>query len=865
MRVAQVTGHYPPNFISGGTLVPQRLAQAAARAGHHSFVFAGRLDDASLPLTTSIETDEAGVQVTWVTTTPWTNWADRHNFDNPSVEAAFRQWLDLVDPDVVHFHSIQTLGAGLLRAAHESGARVIVTMHDFWWFCARQFLVDPSMTPCSLVTDCGVCACESGLSARIDRGAFLRGELQYADIILAPSRIARDVFVANGVEPSRIRVDENGIDADDHGRAVIRTGVEPDSPIRAFYAGGPQPLKGWVTLRNAAILLGEIEGLVLDAYGTSGDDTKGLPSWVRALPPYDRSSVGEVLASHDFLVLPSIMRESHSIVTREALGAGLAVVCTDTLGPEEAVTHGVNGMVVPAGDSAALAQALASLAGAPATARELMGKGSASPIRTLADQVEHDLALYEELSAPRPRVSHAQTRLVSRVLFVVGIDGAPLRYRARLPAEALALQGVHSDVVSYLDPSLPFLTTQADAVVFYRVPATNQVLDLLADIKRRRTVPVLFDVDDLIFDPSLRGQLDGLNGLSKDENDLWWRGVARYRTTMEACDAFIGSTQRLCDSATSLTGMKSYRFPNGVGMLLAQRSDAALRAPRAHGPLRIGYFSGTTTHDADWALIEGAVIATLARYPHAELWVGGHVHPSPSLIRLGSRVRRIPFTTWYDLPTVLRDTDICVAPLTPNGPFNEAKSAIKWLEAALVATPTIASPTQPFQDAIEHGRTGILASTPEEWEAAFTRLLDSEFERSRIGSQARRDALLGYSPAIQGRLYLSILTTAAMDVRSHGHRKPTDWINVVGDERFDRARSQLEEYQVPNRMEADSLPLHIRLSCQQLLTLAKDQGAVGLAEHGFNRSVTLLKGLSRTTRDEGLAGIAKRAHTHLSA
>ena len=75
----------------------------------------------------------------------------------------------------------------------------------------------------------------------------------------------------------------------------------------------------------------------------------------------------------------------------------------------------------------------------------------------------------------------------------------------------------------------------------------------------------------------------------------------------------------------------------------------------------------------------------------------------------------MPFVPWLELPGVLRDLDVNLAPLAPSSRFNEAKSAIKWLEAALVETPTVATPTGPFREAIEDGGTGLLATTPDEW------------------------------------------------------------------------------------------------------------------------------------------------------
>ena len=242
---------------------------------------------------------------------------------------------------------------------------------------------------------------------------------------------------------------------------------------------------------------------------------------MRPHPQYGREEIEGILASHDFLVLPSIMRESHSIVTREALGAGLAVVCSDTLGPEEAVRHGYNGLVVPAGSTAALADALTGLAADAPAARELTGRGSVSPIRDLSDQIAGDLAFYDELVNGSAQRSPAPASPVRSVLFVVGIDGAPLRYRAQLPAEALEMQGVRTYVRSYRDPELPSLAARVDAVVLYRVPATDDIMSLTRQIRRHRRVSLLFDVDDFVFDFEFWGQLAGLSKLPPAEQRMW--------------------------------------------------------------------------------------------------------------------------------------------------------------------------------------------------------------------------------------------------------------------------------------------------------------------------------------------------------
>ncbi len=782
MRIVVVSAHFPPNFVSGGTLQPQRLAQGLRGRGHEVSVYAGWLGERP-PLESWDDVDETGLPVRWVSSGRWIGWGDERNFDNPEVGAHFAAHLAEVRPDVVHLHALQSLGGNLVPIAAAAGAKVVVTMHDFWWCCPRQFLVDRALHPCSLVVAAGSCPCEVDREWLDARNRRLATMLAGADLILAPSASAARVLAANGVDPARLEVDENGLPVG--GPATVTVAAPGDGgAVRFLFTGGNNPMKGGQVLFDAARRMASLPGWRLSAYGWDGpvrDDqvappppTDRLP--VDVLPPFEPADVETVYAGADVVVVPSLMRESYSIVTREALTRGLPVVCTDTLGPEEVVDHGRNGLVVPAGDGPALAAALRSLVVEPGLLDRLRaGCQPPLPVRSIDDQVEGLERSYEGLVAGYVASGAAsrRRRTVRRVLFVVGIEGAPLRYRARLPAEALGLLGVESDVRHYRHPDVPRLAAAADAVVVYRVPATVEILGVIASV-RDRGVPVLFDVDDLIFDPEVASEIPALEILPADEAELWMEGVRRYRTTMEACDAFIGTTAALCAHATEVTGLAAWRFPNGVGMLLGAASDDALRQDRQPGPPRVGYLSGTNTHDLDWAHVEPAIVEILTRHPGVELWLAGMVTPSAALDPLADRVVRLPFLPWQKLPGVLRQVDVNLAPLAPGSRFNECKSAIKWLESALVETPTVASPTEPFREAITPGVTGMLAATVDEWVEAIDRLLVDDDLRRSIGRRARREALLRWSPHLQAHRYREILESAEM-------RKPSwsGWVAVA--------------------------------------------------------------------------------------
>jgi glycosyltransferase involved in cell wall biosynthesis len=312
-----VSAHYPPNFVSGGTLQPKRLARGLADRGHDVRVYAGWLGD-ERPPGERWTTTEDGIEVRWTAVTPWTDWSDERNFENAAIEADFSRFLSEVDPEVVHLHSLQALGAGLASAAVAAGIPTVVTMHDFWWFCGRQFLVDRDFQPCCPVVDAGVCECHVDRAWLERRNRRLLAVANSVDLVLAPSKSAAELLAANGVDPARLAVDENGlvqepeathVPADDRQRLVF------------LYAGGSNLMKGVHVLFDALDRLARAgppwrRPWTVRAYGVedyvqeSGISTAALP--VECLPPFPPDEADAVYGAADVLVLPSVMRESHS-------------------------------------------------------------------------------------------------------------------------------------------------------------------------------------------------------------------------------------------------------------------------------------------------------------------------------------------------------------------------------------------------------------------------------------------------------------------------------------------------------------------------------------------------------------------------
>ncbi len=96
-----------------------------------------------------------------------------------------------------------------------------------------------------------------------------------------------------------------------------------------------------------------IDGLVTE---------KQLNTRVTFLGPVSAEQVPGHYRRHDVFVLPAIWNEPFSISLLEAMASGLAVIGTPTGGTPEILVHGVNALMVPPGDPAAIGDAVDRLA-----------------------------------------------------------------------------------------------------------------------------------------------------------------------------------------------------------------------------------------------------------------------------------------------------------------------------------------------------------------------------------------------------------------------------------------------------------------------------------------------------------------------
>ena len=167
---------------------------------------------------------------------------------------------------------------------------------------------------------------------------------------------------------------------------------------------------------------------------------------------------------------------------------------------------------------------------------------------------------------------------------------------------------------------------------------------------------------------------------------------------------------------------------------LQKRAIERAAERKKHG-VSLAYFSGSLTHNDDFILIQPALIRLMEKYPTLELHVVGELDVPKEMEPYRSRIVSRPFVDWKKLPGLIASIDINLAPLEQSI-FNEAKSENKWVEAALVKVPTVASDVGAFARMIEDGQTGFLCQNEEQWVDTLSRLIEDQALRQQIGRQA---------------------------------------------------------------------------------------------------------------------------------
>ncbi len=309
------------------------------------------------------------------------------DYDNRHLEGWFRQVLEDIQPDAVHFFHLRQLGANLIPAAKATKARVVVNLMDFWYLCPRFTLrksdgslcegppdggngciscnhpglqgVEPAAAPAQLKRDQG-----ARLRALLDRKDYLLQQLALADAVIAPSQFLASMFEKNGFHHPAMDVVPYGLEPE---RVEARVVQRPRKPFRLAFCGVLSPWKAPGLVVNAVRQIdadlqlriwGNTEETMFADYIRSVQQAADGDARITFAGPYSGEHTSDVFAEMDALVVPSTWYENTPFVVLEAFAAGVPCIASDLGGLSEIVVDGQNGLLFPAGNAKALAEVI---------------------------------------------------------------------------------------------------------------------------------------------------------------------------------------------------------------------------------------------------------------------------------------------------------------------------------------------------------------------------------------------------------------------------------------------------------------------------------------------------------------------------
>jgi len=351
------------------------------------------------------------------------------------------------------------------------------------------------------------------------------------------------------------------------------------------------------------------------------------------------------------------------------------------------------------------------------------------------------------------------------IVILSGVQGDTRRYRCFHLSEQFRLVNIPCTLDHITSKTAAINAAQATILILQRVTWDRNIARIVDEVRSRHTI-ILADLDDLVFLPDSFQWIDSPDFADPVRVRLYQENLQRNRLTIENCDGIIVSTGFLAEQVQSFA-KPVWVHRNAFSLEMFASAQKVLRSQKAYSDqVIIGYASGTPTHDQDFMLVQPVLKKLLEEYPHLYLHLVGHLNKNLDWGRVSSQVHYINYVPWRKLSTLLSHFSINIAPLRLDNPFSQSKSEIKYVEAALVKVPTVASPTEAFQYAIRHGENGFLANSPAEWEVYLRELIENSQLRSVMGEKAYHDVLKSHSPWVRAEEAVQLLNLVMQTLKS---------------------------------------------------------------------------------------------------
>lgn len=657
-------------------------------------------------------------------------------------DAVVADWLDVLDPAIVHIRHLAWHGLSLPELAKARGCKVVTSFHDFYTLCPTVKLLDERQVFCA-----GRCTATEGdcrpelwpddsLPPLKHRWVYPWRErfdqvLSVSDAFVTTSDSARKLIAAGlpGVDPDRFHVIP-------HGRSFaamewLAERPEPGEPIRILVPGNIGAPKGRDVIADllAHDTAGRFEFHILGRLADA--DAISHPRLIQQGTYHRDEFAARVRAIRPhFGAIFSIWDETYCHTLTELWSVGVPALVFDFPTVAGRVRASGAGWVVPHQDIAALARAINGIAAdsagqdrvAAALADWQGGRGVGRSVQVMAAAYRD---LYRQVLGCRGRWP---------VIAVVAPASPQLDQ-----AEDSTHVRLWERTINHFDRPLNYVRmTAATLLANLREDEVDGVIVQRDAVPRELAGPLLAAM-----------QARGLRHLHELDEDLL--AVPADKDPQGSYAAYAPTLSRLLAAAgcvTVSTGPLAARVwdmnrnvevvPNWLALRLWR---GPLPRRERDGTVRALYM-GSVTHGEDLALVLPALTDVAARHPDFRLAViGVQEEPLPrwiERIQIPEAARNYPdFAGW--LKAQAGQFDFGLAPLAAQG-FNLHKSDLKLLEYGALGLPVLASDL-PVYSASGSGMNHVTLVPGDGWRAALGAVIESARRGGADRDRIRRDTL----------------------------------------------------------------------------------------------------------------------------
>ena len=383
-KVLSFNVYYHPQSFGGATIVAEQLNKLLADEEAYEIYAVTTLPMKSwLPPYSVIRYEYGKVTVFGVAVPS----EDAAAHENPRFDEAVKDIIKLVQPDIAHIHCIQSMGVGMVDICREAGVKTLVTLHDAWWICPNQFMLDENEV------------FREQWNTEDERSKTIARALSKIDMLLAPSKYFAELH--ERTLGRDVLVNKNGVT-----RPLGQISKRKKDVIRFGYVGGKTKIKGVHLILEAfrKYRFPNTELVVVDNMLNVGarsffeSDFDGVERF-RIEPAYSQDTIDYFFSEIDVLLFPTQWKESFGLTVREAVLRDVWVIATDAGGVSEDIIDGENGTIIPFDSGVEeLSRAIAEVC----ERYQAMDDGAVielpkSHIRTFAEQKDELAGLYQEI------------------------------------------------------------------------------------------------------------------------------------------------------------------------------------------------------------------------------------------------------------------------------------------------------------------------------------------------------------------------------------------------------------------------------------------------------------------------------------